>query len=748
MLLPVLLLLEQAAAWGGDGHRVVAKIASQFLRQSTKWYLWSHLGGTRFDKLDRTLIEDSIWADTVDVEYPWSQELHFSHTEKDEKEDSCLPFDFNRDCGFDQSGRCVVSAIGNYTMRASDPLIAEPERVEALKFLIHFMADIHSPVHVGFASDFGATALSVRYDEKKDDVEIQTSLHEVWDSVVIQRKEATLGDQIDPWTLSMHLLESLLSKDSTDPYLLGIGSGDICSLESATAMAARIASEISTQYTCEWAYKDENNRFIQPYDKLSNKYLSTRAELTGELLKKAGVRLAELLNVIASSFNRREREIQPVAAPSSENREGSLESNPFFLLSSDFDPEALLFTCSNRASAPEEELKLPLPSAKKSARKPKPSAEDDWESFERMIEEKKESDRFVDGVDLDQVVLIKREGAYVVTGSQLVTPRYKPGTFDIFRVSFSENPVASSSIDFVFDAAFFGLQQYSPQLIAAALMRIRKLPYTDSVIRKFVPKDSERADSPLCFHKVDAIDNPHNDVVKVGKDLHIVQTGGDEASVLEIAQKLFGYNQAGATPDPEEVDPEEKQKQKRRDKKKRHKENAKLRQQFNGHLPSQEEIWEAQVRDSLPNICMYRTGTAFFFAHKSTMQSTGSPPIMASMFKMKGSLSSDKVFWYLVDHQIYSGSITPKIADLLGELIGKTSTLECLIYMRDNRPTLLMELGDLQFYHLSDDPDRAHKLRAIRVHHAKPADADKSYYKFYWSIDSNERRDRPLEFGF
>ena len=54
------------------------------------------------------------------------------------------------------------------------------ERAAALKFLVHFVVDVHQPLHVGRAADRGSNAVDVRYDGKV------VNLHRFWDTDVLE----------------------------------------------------------------------------------------------------------------------------------------------------------------------------------------------------------------------------------------------------------------------------------------------------------------------------------------------------------------------------------------------------------------------------------------------------------------------------------------------------------------------------------------------------------------------------------
>jgi hypothetical protein len=170
--------------WDNNGHKTVAKIASGLLSKKAARFVKDHLIDelnnrqiqTRMKRIEYTMVRSASWADYVAATDPsmvWSKDLHFAHTPYR----NCQPFDLERDCGSDESnkGRCIVTAIANYTERAGSILLEPAQRAEVIKFLIHFMADIHQPLHLGFARDVAGTAIQVNFRSE------HCSLHEVWD---------------------------------------------------------------------------------------------------------------------------------------------------------------------------------------------------------------------------------------------------------------------------------------------------------------------------------------------------------------------------------------------------------------------------------------------------------------------------------------------------------------------------------------------------------------------------------------
>jgi hypothetical protein len=85
-------------------------------------------------------------------------------------------FDMKRDC---PDGRCAPAAIEKYAAIVRDPKAAPVERLEALKFVIHFVGDIHCPVHAPYTRGQGNVAGEVSFLGEK------VSLHKVWDALLI-----------------------------------------------------------------------------------------------------------------------------------------------------------------------------------------------------------------------------------------------------------------------------------------------------------------------------------------------------------------------------------------------------------------------------------------------------------------------------------------------------------------------------------------------------------------------------------
>lgn len=96
------------------------------------------------------LVDASTWADAVRSQpaYSWSAALHYVNPQHNPP--SKCSWDYERDCVNDF---CVVSAVFNFTdqLAGNKP---SPSKTDALRFLTHFVQDMHNPMH-------GTTCLSV-----------------------------------------------------------------------------------------------------------------------------------------------------------------------------------------------------------------------------------------------------------------------------------------------------------------------------------------------------------------------------------------------------------------------------------------------------------------------------------------------------------------------------------------------------------------------------------------------------------
>lgn len=163
LLLLALLASVQAHAWSRFGHEVTGHLAYHDLTPAARSAVAELLG-------DETLASVGSWADQVRPERPETAPMHFLNGPLD----VLVP----RESDFAVLQGNVYSAILGYSERLVDESLPRSERIEALKFLVHFIGDLHQPLHVGFLEDRGANDVPVLYRGQV------INLHRYWDNEI------------------------------------------------------------------------------------------------------------------------------------------------------------------------------------------------------------------------------------------------------------------------------------------------------------------------------------------------------------------------------------------------------------------------------------------------------------------------------------------------------------------------------------------------------------------------------------
>ncbi|MDR3652890.1 MAG: S1/P1 nuclease [Paludibacter sp.] len=162
-----LALTLSLSAYDAVGHRIIADIAYQNLTEKVR---------TQVDKVlgKRGIVYDASWADEVrsDKKYAYSYQWHFQD------------LDDNMTSGDLKKLLDNPTAEGEHLFFAIDSMTARLRKnkndAEALKFLVHFIGDLHQPLHLGRKDDLGGNKIEVNWFGRK------MKLHAVWDSGLIE----------------------------------------------------------------------------------------------------------------------------------------------------------------------------------------------------------------------------------------------------------------------------------------------------------------------------------------------------------------------------------------------------------------------------------------------------------------------------------------------------------------------------------------------------------------------------------
>ena len=174
-------------AWGVEGHQIVAHIAARELTSAARVQVQDLLGGDA----EGAMVEVSTWADEIRRARPNTAPWHFVDIPV-----GSAGYDPSRDC---RNDRCIVAQIEREETILADRQLAPPVRAEALRFLIHFVGDIHQPLHAADNRDRGGNGVHVILGRRRE------TLHAVWDVDVVRALgrspedvAAVLARQISP----------------------------------------------------------------------------------------------------------------------------------------------------------------------------------------------------------------------------------------------------------------------------------------------------------------------------------------------------------------------------------------------------------------------------------------------------------------------------------------------------------------------------------------------------------------------
>ena len=160
------LLVTHAFAWGREGHQVVAELAA------------AQLDGKARVEIDRLLaLEPGATLESIST---WADEDRSAATGAwhyvNFPPDTCT-YDAQRDC---PDGNCVVGAIAKQ-LEILASKAPDESRLQALKYIVHFVADVHQPLHAGHLDDRGGNTYQIQAFGK------DSNLHSFWDSGLISQ---------------------------------------------------------------------------------------------------------------------------------------------------------------------------------------------------------------------------------------------------------------------------------------------------------------------------------------------------------------------------------------------------------------------------------------------------------------------------------------------------------------------------------------------------------------------------------
>ncbi|KAG9125431.1 hypothetical protein FRC07_007625 [Ceratobasidium sp. 392] len=175
-------LATPALSWGAAGHEITATIAQIHLLPSAQKEICNILPA----HFNCRLSSIAAWADKIRglPAFRWTSGLHYINPI-----DDWPP----QNCAFGETGwktdQNILAGIVNVT-RGVESLEGN-QRDYALRFLVHFVGDIHMPLHLT-GRDRGGNEDRVRFDGRI------TNLHSLWDGLLIAQRIRTLPNYTHP----------------------------------------------------------------------------------------------------------------------------------------------------------------------------------------------------------------------------------------------------------------------------------------------------------------------------------------------------------------------------------------------------------------------------------------------------------------------------------------------------------------------------------------------------------------------
>ena len=271
-----------AFGWGDEGHEVIGLIADHYLEPSVRGKVNALLAGDTTALTAKDIAHEATWADkyrdsdrnTSKVRYTQTHTWHFVDLELEEASISSACFGqpaLQRGvaASLGPADDCVVDKIAEFTTELEAPATSDQERRLALEFLLHFVGDVHQPLHASDDHDQGGNAKIVTAPGIASN-----NLHHDWDTEFVARLGANENE------IAQRLIANITDSKRAQ---WSPGTPAEWAMESYAIAKSHTYGLLPAATT--------TNHYP-----LSDSYVTDATAVTADQLSKAGVRLAALLN--------------------------------------------------------------------------------------------------------------------------------------------------------------------------------------------------------------------------------------------------------------------------------------------------------------------------------------------------------------------------------------------------------------------------------------------------------------------
>lgn len=266
MLICVLSLQPAVAyAWGDVGHKLICGLSLRYMTHDARRFVKRTLAmGKYLDGDSKDDFADAcVWPDKAKyTTYQGTYEEHYLDVPR-----SARHIDLARDCA---ALDCIAVGIQQNLVYLSRPAEGKREKARkaaALRFLGHFIGDVHQPLHIGNEEDWGGNKIKVYWFGQP------TNLHAIWDSGIIEHAGLTYPN-------GMRQLAALHP---------AVGSTNVLEWIRESFHLAR-----------QEAYRDSRGREIHSGERLGEAYYEKSKPIVMHQLATAAVRLAWLINQLVA----------------------------------------------------------------------------------------------------------------------------------------------------------------------------------------------------------------------------------------------------------------------------------------------------------------------------------------------------------------------------------------------------------------------------------------------------------------
>ena len=243
----------QSMAWGLLGNRIVGEIADKYLTSKARKEIKKILG-------TESVAMSSNWADFIksDSSYKYLDIWHYINFEKG------LSYEQMQAVLKNDTTVNAYTGINFLVKELKNQQLPQQKKQMYLRLLIHFVGDIHQPLHVSAVGTSGGNTIRVQW------FSTPSNLHRVWDSQMIDDQQLSYTEYVKHINHSSKEQRKRLQADPLSKWLY-----------ESYSIAETLHHEI----------KEENPR-------LAYRYSVDHIHIVEDRLLKGGIRLAGLLNEI------------------------------------------------------------------------------------------------------------------------------------------------------------------------------------------------------------------------------------------------------------------------------------------------------------------------------------------------------------------------------------------------------------------------------------------------------------------